>query len=138
MHARCTSTLLLLLLGFTATAVNGGYLRGTFTGVDGGVAAGEGSTLLAALRAASTPPDSPPALRSGAPFPIPEQGGDIRRLTGALGNHDNAVKGSMPQRHGQPNLAIGTPPLQTVQGQALGPAELPALLPFASPYVGTP
>lgn len=138
MHARCTSTLLLLLLGLTTTAVNGGYLRGAFAGVGGGVAGGGESTLLAALRNSSTAPGSPPALRSGAPFPIPEQDVDSRGLTGALNNHDSAVKGSMPQRHGQPDLAIGTPPLQTLQGQALGPTELPVLLPFASPYVGTP
>ena len=139
MHARCTSTLLLLLLGFTAAAVNGGYLRGgEFTGIGGGVAGGAESTLQTALRASSTAPGSQPALRSGASFPIPEQDGDSRRLTGALDNRDNAVKGSMPQRHGQPDLAVGTPALQTLQGAALGPTELPVLLPFASPYVTTP
>ncbi len=117
--------------------VNGAYLRRAFMVVDGGVAVGEDSTLLAVLRA-STAPGSRPALRSGAPFTIPAQDRDSRGLTGALNNHASSVKGSMPQHHGQPNLAIGTPPLQTLQGQALGPAELPATLPFASPYVGTP
>lgn len=139
MHARCTSTLLLLLVCFSTTAVKGGYLRGGgFTDDVGGVAGGGESTLQAALRASSTAPGSQPALRSGAPFPIPEQDEDSRGLTGALENSDNAVKGSMPQRHGQPDMAVGTPALQTLQGQALGPTELPALLPFASPYVTTP
>jgi len=120
--------------------MSGGYLRGGGSTDDGGGVAGGGeSTLLqAALRASSTAPGSQPALRSGAPFPISEQDEDSRGLTGALDNNDNAVKGSMPQRHGQPDLAVGTPALQTLQGQALGPTELPALLPFASPYVTTP
>lgn len=106
-------------------------------GTDRGVAVGENSTSLVALRA-STAYGSRSASRSGVSFTISAQERDSRGLTGALDNHAGSVKGSMPQKHGQPNLAIGTPPLQTLKGQALGPAELPATMPFASPYVGTP
>lgn len=61
-----------------------------------------------------------------------------RDLTGALENKGDSVHNTYTQRSGYQSPAVGTPPLQTVQGQALGPTELPALLPFASPYVTTP
>lgn len=61
-----------------------------------------------------------------------------RTLTGALEARPESVRATMPTTHPNNIPAVGTPPLQTLQGQALGPSELPVLLPFASPYVSTP
>ena len=66
-----------------------------------------------------------------------EEGGP-RSLTGALEAPKDSVRATMPIDHPSNAPAVGTPPLQTLQGQALGPADLPVLLPFASPYVNTP
>jgi hypothetical protein len=74
-----------------------------------------------------------PASTANAAVPKNE-----RDLTGALQNKGDSVHNSYTQRSGYQSPAVGTPPLQTLQGQALGPAELPVLLPFASPYVTTP
>ncbi len=113
-----------VLVLFVLSAASGSFLRGAF---DGGA---EGMGALPLTVASGAGEGTTPPVPTSAPT-------HPRGLTGALDNRQDHVRAAMPAGSPSRNEAVGTPPLQTVQGQALGPAELPATLPFASPYVGT-
>lgn len=118
----------LLLLASFVTSTRASYLRGDGgLGLEGAGSAAGGSEF-----------NLQGVLGGVTPTPLPTASAEDRDLTGALDNKEGSIQASMPPRSPNNGLVVGTPPLQTLQGQALGPTELPVLLPFASPYVGTP
>jgi len=125
----------LIFLLFCSAYAHESHLRGTVGQIWNGLYnAGFVDATLHVTESSITPETFSSAFRLETPKP---HNLSQRHLRGEL-HYNGKAEYSRKSRRPMSNMGVNSPSMHSLQGQALGPTDLPVTLPFASPSVTTP